>query len=190
MPYKCVHGGVTRPCIYDPECDPNLSPEGRKLAKKRYRTVRKNDILDFVCPISRKWFIAIDDATKKQDEKDLARINAKLKALGVDVPKDALVWESAANLSAINMVERKKKERKPTRTFQRQKAPVSDKAPEESLDDTVTKSGGQAEHKEEAFQKKELRDWIRTNGGQCTNFDGLPKLKQIKKNIQRDLDKG
>jgi hypothetical protein len=191
MPYKCIHGGVTRPCIYDPRYDGSLSEEGRKTKKRVYRSARKGDEFPFVCPVSRKYFVATDEATRKQDERDLAEINAELKALGYDIPKDALVWESAATLSAHNHVERVKKERKPTRIFNRQAVPkgYAEAAPDLDGDDPVSKPVKQDAHKEVAIQKKELRDWIRANGGSCTNFDGLPKLKQIKKNIKRELDK-
>lgn len=119
MPYKCIHGGLTRPCIYDPRYDKDLSEEGKLKRKKVYRSARKGDEFPFVCPISRKYFEPTDEETRQQDKRDLERISAELKTLGVKVPKDATVWEAAINLSKLEQIERKKKEKKPTRIFEK-----------------------------------------------------------------------
>jgi hypothetical protein len=194
MPYKCIHGGITRPCTYDPQHDKNLSEEGKKNREKKYRSAKKGDILDYVCPISRKYFVPVGipgldksvseqiRETQEQDARDLQEISAKLKAFGIKVPKDATVWEAAINLSKLEQVERKKKERKPTRIFERQDAPTTSK-------DDPKKEPKPSDHKEVGIQKQELRKWLRDHNVKHTNFDDLPKLQRLKKNKQAELDK-
>jgi hypothetical protein len=107
MGYRCIRPDGAMPCISEKRFDP-ISGNPLDKPKRRFKSVKLDDVVGWVDLCSRKHFEPTDEATKAQDAKDFAAMKKELAELGNKLPNDATFAECAESLARIKAMTKKR----------------------------------------------------------------------------------